>query len=312
MSYSCNTAGFPRIHSYDAARKHFDSVKPWQSKYNRGGEERPIGQRAVKHNDDYQFNKAMRELGDGSIAFRLFNTDCVIWHPNGELTVHGYASMSTTAFVNSLTPGGVIHRQGRKDDDEPVLQLTQVIEHVSPATEWWLESKWRGPDWDGGMIIRCDRPVRLRHCSKKTWRPINVDALQPFYVPQIDHRAARQASRRYNLPLLDKVLDAIMALNAPPPPVTISSWAPGSVRLGDIMDALERGEYMEAIALFPRGPGKRSFGRSYGTGDGILPGFLRQLRDHIYDHEGVISRVERTMLTPAQYKRYIRDTNRFY
>lgn len=37
----CNMNGFPsRIDSYAAAREHFDSVKPWNSKYNPGGEER--------------------------------------------------------------------------------------------------------------------------------------------------------------------------------------------------------------------------------------------------------------------------------
>jgi hypothetical protein len=67
---------------------------------------------------------------------------------------------------------------------------------------------------------------------------------------------------------------------------------------------------MAAIALMPRGTSDEL--RSvHGTPQGIKPGFLRKLRDHIYDHEGVISREERRTLTPAQYKRYVADSNRF-
>lgn len=311
MAFSCSTSGFPKIRSYESARKHFDSVTPWRSwRFNPDGDERPIGDRTVKHNDGRQYNKAMRELADGSIAFRLFDTDCVVWHPNGELTITGYATMSTTAFVNSLTPGGIIHGQGAKGMDEPILHLTQVIEHVSPATEWSDEYQWKGPDWISGMIIQCDCGVRLRHCSKNNvWTPTKPDELRAFSVPQVDHKAARQVSKQYNLPTLQHTLNAIMALHAPPPPA--ATWAQGSVRYGEIMDALERAKYMEAVALFPRGDVK-VFGREHGTPNGIRPGFMRELREHIYNHEGVVSRIEKRMLTPAQYKRYVRDTNRFF
>jgi hypothetical protein len=76
------------------------------------------------------------------------------------------------------------------------------------------------------------------------------------------------------------------------------------------MAALETEEYMAAIALMPRGQSD-SFGRVHGTLRGIKPGFLKKLRDHIYDHEGVITREEQRILTPAQYKRYVADSNRF-
>jgi hypothetical protein len=96
-----------------------------------------------------------------------------------------------------------------------------------------------------------------------------------------------------------------MALNAPPPPPADREGAHG-----DIMEVLEREQYMDAVALMPRGQSD-SVGKVHGTPQGIKPGFMRQLRDHIYDHEGVITREERRTLTPAQYKRYVADSNRF-
>ena len=127
--------GFPRgITSYRKARRHFDNVRPWQSRYNPDNE-RPIGTRAVKH-DGRRFNKAMRELSDGSIAFRLYNTDCVIWHPDNRLTIQGYASAITGGFISRLTPEGVEHSQGRKDECEPILHLRGPRPTFSPRQSW--------------------------------------------------------------------------------------------------------------------------------------------------------------------------------
>jgi hypothetical protein len=135
-----NTAGFPGFGkaTYAEVSDYFDTVKPWRSKYNPNGDERPIGIRAVHHDDGQQFNKAMRKLSDGSIAFRLFNTDCVVWHPNGELTIHGWPSVSTNAFISGLTPSGIsqscrhqMYNGRRGDAFDPVLHLMPIEKHKS-------------------------------------------------------------------------------------------------------------------------------------------------------------------------------------
>jgi hypothetical protein len=305
--------------SYRTARKHFDSVKPWNSKYNPDGDERPIGKRAIKADSGVDFNYAMRLLRDESVAFRLYNTDCVVWHPDDTLTVHGWASMSTNEFIRSLTPQGIsqscrheMYNGRRGDAFDPVL-------HLMPLTERWYSSDYRypdvrdrkvvGTDWRSGIVVNCDGPVRLHYnAAQKHWVPSEPDALDPFRVPRIDRKAAREVSRQYNLATLNKVLNAVVALAGTTG--YVSQRTAGAAPMGEIMNALEQERYVEAISMFPRGY-SFSFGRYHGTETGIRPGFVKRLRDHIYDHEGVVTYVDEPILTPAQYRRYIADSKRF-
>jgi hypothetical protein len=171
MAFSANTKGFPSgLQDYGHALSRFESKKPWNSwRYNPDSTERPIGQRAVKHNDGRQYNKAMRRLSDGSIAFRLFDTDCVIWHPNGQLTVQGYASMSTTDFIRHLTPHGISHSYRTVFYDGHISHREDPVLHLS-----------------GFGVIRCEFPVRTRLTMRRhAWTPGRRG--QPRAVP----RAAR-------------------------------------------------------------------------------------------------------------------------
>lgn len=304
MTFSCNTLDFPSISSFEKAKAHFNKVKPW-----RGDTERPIGVRSHK-------NKGMRELHDGSIAFRLYHTDCVIWHPDGTLTVEGYASMSTTSFIGSLVPDGVSHAKGRKNWDEPVLHLQTPTDR--PQRDWPRYGDPRYSEltevyyaelrayWNSGSIIQCSRPVHLHYSAEtKRWEPTRPDELDCFNVPTIDRTHAREVSREYNLPTLEKVVNAVVALANLPEP----AQSRGGINV-EIMRLLKQEDYMSAIALMPRGTTK-SFGRRYGTPNGIKPGFLRDLRDFIYEREGAVENHLKPMLTPGQYKRYVRDSNRF-
>jgi hypothetical protein len=300
-------SGFPSLSSYDEARKHFDSVKPWESKYN-PDYERPIGARNIKL-DHYEerFNKAMRMVDD-DIIFRLYAQDCVIWHPDNSVTVHGHPTMSTTAFVNGLVPDGVTHCKGRKDCDEPVLSLRAAESPKWLDDESWEQHRprWQAY-WNSGSIIQCSGPVRLHYNAEtERWEPRDWDDLYPFHVPVVDRKLAREASMRYNLATLARVCSAVQTL----------ANLPGAVeghrgyQFGAMMDALEREAYIEAITLMPRGQVVVRH-RRYGTPDGIEPGFLKKLRTHIYEHEGAVTRVEKRVLTPAAYRKYVADSNRF-
>lgn len=321
------TSDFPKFgprRNYAAIRKHFDSVAPWRSKYNPDNE-RPIGPRACKLTSDGDgfmsgylptaddregavFNKAMRMLSDGSIAFRLYDTDCVVYHPDDSITVHGWPSVSTNDFISALTPQGISHTcrgRGRDNAYEPVLYLMPIVKRVIPADEWFpKERSWLAPDWSKGMVINCERPVTLHYSvEKRHYVPSSIEALQPFEVCRVDRRHARQVSREYHLAKLGKLINAIAAL-APKPRFV------GSGAFGPIMAALREERFLEAVQLMPRGESD-SFGKVHGTPDGIKPGFMRKLRDHIYDHEGVIDRERVPFLTPVQYARYKADSNRF-
>lgn len=299
MSFSCNTDRFPSLDSYAAARKHFDSVKPYRGCP--ASDPRPIGTRSHK-------NKLMRELADGSIAFRLFRTDCVIWHPDNTLTVEGYPSVSTTAFVNTLVPSGVSHGQGRSGGS-PILTLS------TPGERYWLNTDndydtWvHNPDYGKDTkIIQCSRPVRL-HYTAGRWEPVDLDELRPFRVPTTNRKAARAVSKQYNLPTLQQVVQATLALAGLPEPTRRAN-------MSDVMERLECADYMGAIALMPRSDGPRSqwhtgpFGMTIPPKGALEAGFLRRLRDHIYEHEGVIEITEKRALSPSGYQKFVADANR--
>jgi hypothetical protein len=301
--------GFPRggITSYAKARRHFDSVKPWESKYNPNWE-RPIGTRAVKTSDGYRFNKAMRELPDGSIAFRLYNTDCVIWHPDNRLTVTGYASAITGGFISRLTPDGVSHSQGRKDENEPILHLRGPRPIIKPRMSWEKERPIWSAHWNSGQIVQCGRPVLLQ-CRSKIWRPARPDLLEPFYVPTIDRRMSRELAKQFHLAEFERLAKNEGSL------ITVGEAGHGlndMERACEIMNLLEVGRVMQALRLVPRGPIRHKFThRMVGTEFGAQPGFLRWLRDEIYDTSGAVKREEIVSLTPSQYDRFKRDVKRF-
>lgn len=310
MTRSCGTGRFPSLSSYEEARKHFDSVKPWNSKYNPDNE-RPIGNRSCKlDHHDTRFNKAMRER-DGSILFRLYEQDCVIWHPDNTLTVHGHATMSTTSFIDMLVPSGVRHQKGRKDYDEPVLHLRAETRPKSTDYSNWEEERlhWWAY-WNSGDIIRADYPVQLHYNAETDrWEPVDWSALPPFHVPVLDRRLAREIAREYRLAKFEQLAKATLSL------AIIGEAEPDAYqdkRFHRIAEALLEERYAEALRWCPRGQIEHGFTRRMiGTPDGILPGFLRRLRDHLYDFNGAIKREERVSMTPAQYRRYVTDSNRF-
>jgi hypothetical protein len=340
------TSDFPKlkVRNYAAIREHFDSVKPWNSKYNPDNE-RPIGQRACKltsdgerwgctqgygvetaedraaDRDGARFNKAMRMLRDESIAFRLYDHDCVVYHPDNTLTIHGYASVSTNDFISALTPTGISQKCRHEMYDGRRGAAFEPVLHLHPTTERWYPSDYHYPevrdrkaivpDWSAGIVVQCEQPVTLHYSVKKChFVPTRPDELEPFETYQVDRRAAREVSRKYHLSRLEQVIHAVLALaNLPAGPG--APWAPGSVCFSDIMDALREERYVRAIQLMPRGTKKGFGGKIHGSDRGIEPGFLRRLRNHIYDHEGVVRRVSKPVLTSSQYDQYKAHSKQF-
>lgn len=307
MPFSCNTRGFPSISSYAEAKAHYDRTDPWR----RPDEVWP-GKKIIGHQCSKHARKTMRELEDGSIAFRLYDTDCVTWHPNNRITIRGWSSPSTTEFVGMLTPAGISHGQGRKNEWEPILYL-----YDNGRPPWETEESYTSyrekvrPWYARTQIIQCSQPVTLYEVDGR-WLPIDDTELEPFRLYRFDRRASRAAAAKYHLKQLEGVIDAAIALSGGTahPPAT-GQRTGGGVQMGAIMAALEQEQYLTAIGLMPRGGGSYKFGRKPVSDRMITPGFLMRLRNHIYEHEGAVERYEQTRLTPAQYKKFCDDERRF-
>lgn len=148
-----STCGVPCIENYEEALRFFEKKKPW-----RGGSEnvRPVHRSRRRHME-------MRKISDGSIVFRLYNTDVVTWYPCGDFSVTPYPSKTTDAFAHALLPSGIYpqftHRLGT------LLMI-------------------------GDRLYKCDRVVHLS-CRDGVWRI--VDGTLPFTVPVLDKGAARKA-----------------------------------------------------------------------------------------------------------------------
>lgn len=134
--------------------------------------------------------KTMRQLDDGSVAFRYYETDAVIWHPDGAVTIGFYPSQSTTAFINAFVPWSTI---------DPLF------------TRWPYTGVFTTDPWNNARlyVMGRDAKVRLRKDGTELdyrgdttdrWEPDGTYKLGTFPVPRIDReqsKAAREAHPNY-------------------------------------------------------------------------------------------------------------------
>jgi hypothetical protein len=74
----------------------------------------PTG-RARKPSDDGMFplgltkrgQTCIGEMDDGSIAFRLYETDVVAWHPDNSCIIENFGTVTTTGFARRFSPEGI-------------------------------------------------------------------------------------------------------------------------------------------------------------------------------------------------------------
>ena len=96
--YALSTDGLHRIHSYPAAKQHYESITPI-----RGSTIRPIGKRNKKH---MQIVESNHPINGHYYAAVLYRTECVRWYENGKIQVRceGWVSQSTAKFIDAVSP----------------------------------------------------------------------------------------------------------------------------------------------------------------------------------------------------------------
>lgn len=96
MAFSRNPYHLPTLRNYEQALKHYESIKPIRG---RRHEVRPIGDRR-------RDAQTIHKLENGDIAARLYQTNCVVYHQDGSISINfgGWATMSTAEFIRSVSP----------------------------------------------------------------------------------------------------------------------------------------------------------------------------------------------------------------
>jgi hypothetical protein len=93
MFNNLDTSGIPCLDSWIKAVSRWERTKPWRG-YS-ATDERPLdNQRRAKH-------KTIKRVGD-DIVCRLYRTDVVTYHSNGDISLTPWASASTDDFANKL------------------------------------------------------------------------------------------------------------------------------------------------------------------------------------------------------------------
>jgi hypothetical protein len=285
------TPDMPNLNNYAEAKAFHDATK-----LNRHGVRWP-SKTKIKH--------CFTCNGDESIAFQLYDTECVVYHPDGTITVRGYGTQTTTGFIDMLTPQGIYHiAHSRASSHSPMLRLMPVREHVDPPNQWRAEERrWMGVSWGEGVVVKCGRPVTLYYnVERGHWMPV-ADSVQPFQCQTINHEAARAVSRQYRLAAFEKIARAYVVMRPTNPHAADTMHA--------IATALREGRVLDACKGLPVGAVTKAYGRLYGGRGQIDPGFFQKLRDWVYDHEGVIEYETLQMLTPQQYETYLKMSKRF-
>ena len=91
MAFSYDGRGLPCLSTHSDALRFWENAATWRGEDN----ERILDSRKKRRVN-------IRQLRDGSIACRLYNTDVVTYHPDNSMTIESWASVSTDEFANSL------------------------------------------------------------------------------------------------------------------------------------------------------------------------------------------------------------------
>lgn len=215
-----------RVECFSSARRALEACKLT-----------PTGRQRSEKANGYHLGKAakgvrwVRETRDGSIAFRLYNTDVVVWHKDGSLTITAYPSVTTTQFARRFLPRG--------------LYTTALgLIGFNPKAGW---------DWSNTTYCRASSPVRMVQTEAGGWEPVMEDLeCQPFTWLVTDRKAARKAVEGYDFDGLKGYMRLMTYHNVKIDHIKDDMWAS--------LEALEAGDFRNAAAHLPKMAGK-SFGR---------------------------------------------------
>lgn len=210
----------------------------------------------------------VRETADQSIAFRLYETDVVTWHPDNSFTLVSWPSVTTRDFASGFTPDGVS------------LSSNETVTYRPPVRD----GDWRA-SWDAARICRGDATFRQTDAG---WAPDEAE-LEPIRFLELDQKKARALSREYRL----KDFSNYLAMA----PLHMNLMYEGE-DCPKAVEALKERDFRRAAVHLPLIASSRAFGNepvylriAAGSGCGITMSSVDRLRDWIYDRWGAFSDV---------------------
>jgi hypothetical protein len=238
-----------------------------------------------------------RELDGGEIAFRLYDTDVVVWYPDNSVEIDNFGTVTTSAFARQFLPGGMslahpVERRG-------IGRVGHRGIYYSVG-ERRMKSEWG--DWTLSVNNVCfGGLVRFRETGGG-WRP-DLDTIDEIVFPELDQKRAREVSRQYAFKDFEKWL----------------SIAPQHMRIehdcwsiDDCLDALAKRDFTLAsmflpLITIPNGWGAANRVKALPfivKGDKVITlGSLKKLRLALYEREGVFDRVVMKEIPSAEFDR---------
>lgn len=233
----------------------------------------------------------VRRLEDaGAIAFRLYDTDVVVWHPDNSVEIDNFGTVTTSAFAARFLPQGfhLHHPTARRGMEGGHVGITYC-----PTPD---------KSWDVREICFGD-VVRFLPGEGGSWTP-DLDTVDTLEFPELDKSKAREVNARYHLKEFENWIG--MA----PRHIELAHYG---YDLDECMEALEQRDFKTAACLVPL-VSLYSFGRHItplpilvsDRDKGVTMRSVALLRLAIYDEAGALTTVSRQTLTMGEFGQRMR------
>lgn len=221
--------------------------------------------------------RMVRKTAGGDVILRLYETDCVTWHPDNSFTIGSWASKTTGEFISALTP-------------VRVNASCDITYHTTPYSDW-------RDYWKHARV--CHGDVTFRPMGDGLWAPDEATCT-PFTDVRVDATKTRAIAKAHNL------TDFEMWLSMAPRHLPLEHER---ADMGIVAEALLERNWRKAAAHLPLVYNERAYGRypvplDIVTGGSriVTMGSVKRFRLWLYDAEGATHKTRHLTMSSAEYE----------
>lgn len=234
---------------------------------------------------------SVRQRPDESIAFRLYDTDVVTWHPDDSVTIRNFGTNTTTDFAYRFLPRGFYLAYETTKGGNRTISFPD-----RPRGE---QGYWADKSVCEGAA------VRFEPLGAEAWAP-DPATVSPLGFPELDRRVARTISAEYHLSDFNNWL-AMAPLHI--------DLEHHETDLHGCAQALRERNFAEAVAYLPLiNVEKGSFGRSrddhkvipvetYTWREAVTWQSFERMKLWLWAHFGAFEAVEFISLPATEFER---------